>query len=437
MDEKFINYNDDPFSKWLLKHKNFIKFIRVNSFFTPKFPSDVKANNMLLTLAKMTHFYHYSIIPAHPEKPYIGKIHKSLSKSSAILARQHFFLQCEIYEQRMSNFQNSLTQTRDLILALEETSKISSSFSVEIDENALFWELIADSENATKLLTKDSYIVQRISTNEMVFDSFEKQSSIMHQILFSLKAFYDRKTMFLADNPVQEKFDQLLFHPEFYMAQEIDELFDTLGKVLPSAFTNRCTSIIHRILADFSVTDQNETYIFSISFFRLVFGYGVSLNSDYFFPKNECSLRLRSHDIRLEHICNDTSALNLCSDSNVPRDLVKSNPTLQSASEDLFLLSTMVSPIDILMQTHIILSKIKMYIIESGDSKTKEIACAFDTIFALFLLVLIASDIPNIEEVFTFVINFSPRIGLSGSLDYANATITAALKQCQIMLKNV
>lgn len=63
---------------------------------------------------------------------------------------------------------------------------------------------------------------------------------------------------------------------------------------------------------------------------------------------------------------------------------------------------------------------------------------SFDDLFSLLVGVVLASDLPDVQMLFNFIIQFTPRYCLSNSFEYAQAGITALMMHFQeVDLNNV
>jgi hypothetical protein len=91
------------------------------------------------------------------------------------------------------------------------------------------------------------------------------------------------------------------------------------------------------------------------------------------------------------------------------------------------------SPLDALYCVHLALTQIRKFVGKTDAEMTQ----SFDTIFGLFLVVLFGCDLPHPEETFTIVETYAPNTGLSGPLEYARSTISAAALQCNQLLQGL
>ncbi|OHS98141.1 hypothetical protein TRFO_35468 [Tritrichomonas foetus] len=118
-------------------------------------------------------------------------------------------------------------------------------------------------------------------------------------------------------------------------------------------------------------------------------------------------------------------------------EIVNGNQYLTKAKNELTDILFLNSPLDILHGIHLSLVQIRMYVhtFEKNEDPNG-FAQSFDTIFGLFLLAVIACEIPIPENIFEFLINFAPNNRLSGPLLYARATIVAAKVHLTQIVKN-
>jgi hypothetical protein len=113
-------------------------------------------------------------------------------------------------------------------------------------------------------------------------------------------------------------------------------------------------------------------------------------------------------------------------------EIIVKDECMAAASRELLAAAFYNSPLDVLYCIHLTLTQIR----KSVAKIDPEMVQSFDTVFGLFLIVLLGCDLPNPEAMFDLVETYAPASGLSGPLEYAKSTISASSMQCKTILEN-
>lgn len=428
MSDEVFDFTDSPLNNWLLNHKNFIKFIRINSAQGKK---QNEQGGLKSTIKKLKKFYENAVVLAKPAKPLIPRIHRNLNSSCVFLARQHFFLQNEIYLDRCKAHQGAEEIINELTEALEKIAERTNSVFVDIDEQSMMWELFADPPFLDKMLNKDSCLVTDISSNEPIFSDISNQANHLRRTLFEMRPYYDRKSMSIPENILQEKLEQLIFSDNFVFSKEIKDAVDTKTCSSPSEFTQKSVALLEKISEELEISDEIDKIILQRTLFRAVFNTAMCDNEVFFFPPCENDFRRISQKLTLKDLAINMNFVPKHEEGETLVEIAMKSERIMKAAAYLTETSFSTTPLDVLSSVHFALSELKLYAVENATDKTMDDAYTFDCIFGLFLLALSVSDLPNTEEVFAFAKNFVPIDSLSGPMEYANATVTAAQEQCR------
>ncbi|KAK8865085.1 hypothetical protein M9Y10_010617 [Tritrichomonas musculus] len=403
-----VSFTSDPFNVWLFENQWIVPFVQFDS---PNNLNDTQTRQIKLaeTISKIKNFREFRLLSSAPEKPHFPQLSLSLIPSSVFRAHKHFFLQSELYDTRCESYQISIKRTDSLLEALAVEQKITNAMLIVFDEEALFRYLLTDSDKSISIAEADSIIVSQISADDLILTDVNSQANVLLHIITGMKPNYDRRALFLFDHPFQEKFDQLFYHSDFKFHDDIERLFTEENMSSPDVFTNSTVLLMQQMSQFFKLTESTEISIFSLIYFRAVYNYAMSFKPSFFFPEIECKFNL------LESL----------------REIVAKSEKLTRASRQLTSLAFHITPLDLLAAVHTALTELRLFVCEGPDNDDAQ---SFDTIFGLFLVVLVASDLPNQEQIFRFILDFAPPDGLSGPFEYARATVSAASVQCQAIL---
>lgn len=425
-----VSFTSDPFNVWLFENQWIVPFVQFDS---PNNLNDTQTRQIKLaeTISKIKNFREFRLLPSAPEKPHFPQLSLSLIPSSVFRAHKHFFLQLELYYTRCESYQISIKRTDSLLDALAVEQKIINAMLIVFDEEALFRYLLTDSDKSISIAEADSIIVSQISADDLILTDVNSQANVLLHIITGMKPNYDRRALFLFDHPLQEKFDQLFYHSDFKFHEDIERLFTEENMTSPDIFTNSTVHLMQQMSQFFKLTESTEISIFSLIYFRAVYNYAISFKPSFFFPEIECKFNLLSDQITIQHTGASPAFLPAHAPNESLREVVAKSEKLTRASRQLTSLAFHITPLDLLAVVHTALTELRLFVCEGPDNDDAQ---SFDTIFGLFLVVLVASDLPNQEQIFRFILDFAPPDGLSGPFEYARATVSAASVQCQAIL---
>jgi hypothetical protein len=412
----------DPLAAWLVTHLDVLPYLHVDSPDGPDWAAEIERYR-LESLSRLTQFYNFNLLRAAPESPFFPP--RSASQSLGFAVHLHFFIQQEIFRLQIAKYEKSKESCEGLIKALISMEK--ADFLVKIDHDRLFHYFLSDSPSVHALQQRDSAAVADISQNDLTLMSPDQNRQVLSQILFSMHLQYDRKSFFLAPHPMQTKFDQFLFHPKFIFATEVS------GLLSAPDFGRRCISLMEQMIGNFGLTDPVELSIFSIIFFRAVFDFAYDARPELFHPREPSAIRGFHNRFRVQ----DTGAAPKFVPEHEPddrlSDIIAKDRCLVDAARELTGAAFYNSPLDVLFCVHLSLTQIRKCVAKIDA----EMVQSFDTVFGLFLIVVLGCDLPGPEALFSLVEQYAPVSGLSGPLEYARSTVSAAAMQCRAIVANL
>jgi hypothetical protein len=297
-------------------------------------------------------------------------------------------------------------------------------FQVALEHERFAHFLLGDPPRVEALLARDSRAVEDISQNDLLLTDLESNRTILSTILYAMRLQYDRKTFFLPPHPLQAKFDQFLFHPNFVLSAEVAKL--------AADFDGQRALLMEQMIETFQLTDPIDLSVFSIVFFRSVFDFAYETRPEMF--RQDTESRIRRHTTRYRP--QDTGAalkfIPPHPDGATLADIVKTDQSMEDAAKELTAAAFCNSPLDVLWCIHLALTNVRKFVAKTDP----EMVQSLDTVFGLFLIVLLGCDLPNPEALFDMVETYAPVVGLSGPLEYARSTVSAASMQCKTILQN-
>jgi hypothetical protein len=411
----------DVLSSWLIQHLEIVPFIQVDSPNGPDWPTEIRGHR-IECLQRLTQFHNYTLLPAAPEPPTFPHTTKSFSD---FLIHLHFFLQQEIFRCQTEKHDEAKSCCDGLIQTLCQMESVP--FIIKIDFNPLFHHFLADPPSVIALKLKDSAVVADISQNDLTLMNDDQNRQVLSQILYSMQLQYDRKSFFLPPHPIQARFDQLLFHPNFIFSREVS------GLATAPDFRQESLRLMENIVTRFNLKDAVDISILSLIFFRSTFDFAYGRRPDLFLRGAPSLIRrfhgryrLRDTGAAAKFVLNRNPDAQLC-------EIVAKDHCLVEAARELTSAAFCSSPLDVLYCVHLALTQIR----KSVAKIDPEMVQSFDTVFGLFLIVLLGCDLPEPEAIFDLIEKFAPMNGLSGPLEYARSTVSAASLQCKTIVHNI
>ena len=428
------SFTTDPLNKWIFSNEWMIPFFQIDS---PMEEDDtsVRKHHLESAISKLETFYETRLVPEAIEKPYIPHLSRTMLQTPRFLAHIHFFLQEKLYKERLASHKTAVERTRELIEQLKGALETKTSIVIMLDNQKLARFLLSDSDVCIRIASKDSSIVSEISSYELMLGEPETQANVMSHILFGAKNSVDRKTMFLSENPLQEKFEQMLFHDGFVFKRDVSCLFADEAYESPSRFLGLTLELVKKMADFFRLTDSTDASVLSILLFRAIFNNCYTVRPSFFQNDLECVFSKHKHLITAQNIGLKPEFLK--NGSSVEDPVIESVPgdeSLRRAANEITVLGMYSNPLDALTGIYRALIELRHFASEKSDADEAQ---SFDTVFGLFLFALICSDLPDQERVFKFITDFSPMDGLSGPLEYARATVSACILHCSSIVNEV
>lgn len=412
------------FDEWLNSWSRFSSYVHA-SVYGDNEDYEAKKTKLIELMGDLTHFYHYNLIPAHPQMPIIPAISRQEEFSSSFLARKHFYVQWKIFRLQSKHLTRAIQFIDELVTKMQSMLVDSSKFEIQIDTEGFYKQCLSESPKCTQLIKLDCILVNQITQQETLAAINATESTIIHQILYGMTQYFDRNAMFIQYHPLQDTFDQTIFKPTFEFYIDVMELINPQNMTKESAFTNNIIHTMHKIIRKYQIFDAIETAIFSIIFFRSIYNRSVVYNEEFFTKHFPADFRSCASKATVEMIGAPPELVPKGTDVS---KLVHQEDLLNQAGKLLTSLPYYTSPLDMLGCIHESLSLVRDYATAHSENK-KEDVHSFDSIFGLFMVTLVGCDLVNVEEVFWFINSFSPMDGLSGQLEYARATAAAVLMQ--------
>jgi hypothetical protein len=413
-------YQADPFSVWLLDHPELVEFIQVDS---ADLIEDASAN-LISTLAGLTHIYNYNFLSLRPTPPRPSSVRRSDPQQSSFATHAHFFIQLEIFRLQTEKYNESLATYQELIRIIRSLLN-SSQFVLQIDYDGLFRCFLSEPPAVAALAKKDSQAIEDFSLNDLNLLDFAANEAILLQLLYARRLQYDRN-LFVPQCGLQEKFYQLLFHHKFVLKSSVDRLLTGAG------FGAEAAALLDESLSTFAIADPTDVAVFTILFCRAAFDFAFENAPDMFLLPSASPLRSCQSGIPIEETGVDRHLLSFWQPEDAFADIIARDEDLAAAGADLAATAFQNSPLDVLYCVDVTLRRIRAFIARADPGSAQ----SFDTIFGLFLVVLIGCDVPCPEELFRLM-EICPRAHtLVGTFDYARSIMAAAAIQCASIVEN-
>ena len=436
-------------SKELLDNKNIAEFIQIYEKTNENDEREKDSENLKQydILAKLTHFYNYTVIPSKPEKPIFAQIPNYIFPTTFFYAHFHFFLQQLLYDLKCQMYDENIKKIDKIITDLTQLSK---KYHIEVDYFKLYYHFFSETEKTTRISFADNAIVSKISRDFSFLDgntSFHDEickilDKMIQESGFSVN---DENDMCFIEDNYQIQFERLLFDPFYPLHDEVNALLDmNKMNITPKQYTQKVLNLLSLSIKNLNIRTKETVFAFSVAIFRAIFSQAYIIRPSFFsYPKSKgsCSkFRTISNSLTFKDIGAPILLLQGCNMNDYVYEKSNSIPEIAKSSSLLTICSFVSSPLDVLMYIYkslVVLKDFANKTVKSllndktqtlTDSKSnfEELGSCFETIFGLFMISLIISDLPFPEETFSFAVDFAPQNGLAGPLEYARSTATAA-----------
>jgi hypothetical protein len=115
--------------------------------------------------------------------------------------------------------------------------------------------------------------------------------------------------------------------------------------------------------------------------------------------------------------------------ARTPRDVFRTDPRFAAAVRELECICFHTNPLDILNCVSTAIQLIKGAATQYSGGNV--LFFPFEVSFGLFVTLLLASDIPELDAIATLIQNYTPKARLCGALEYAKSNIVAAAVYCR------
>ena len=426
----------EAFYGWLQKNVDLVKYIQIDSNILPETDQEMKnytkekEATRLTLLGLLTNFLNLKLLARKPHQPNeFPPPTANSSKTANQITREIRFLQIEEYNIRLSGFNKSIEKLTAMIDFLNDPSLIPTCLTIKITTEDFFKDLLEEPEQAIRLQT--AYVHKIGELCNIINKDFEGPSikeSLLYMFGLCIPKF-NNSLHFMELNSQQDKFNQWLFSPMHPNAPEITAFLETFQQLPRRSFTGKVFELFAELKKHFPQSDPMLGSILVLMYVRAMFDAAISINFSYFFQNQESKAKTVADKILISDLTPPPELLPQHKQNEPARIVFMRDNKYRSAGQHITAAFFQTNPLDVLYEIHLALRD--MHIGIASRRKANEIrqVLPFETIFSVFFGSLLTADLPNLEELVKFIIDFAPAGKLAPEFQYAQVTMTAVVAQ--------
>lgn len=418
-----------------------MKYLQIDSLIVPKDPVayDIfvkeKESSQLLLLSAITNFLNLNLLRQKPKKSTdFPPPPPNSSKNIQMLTREIMYLQQLEFDVREKNFNEAVYKITSIIDFLAQSQSIPNMVKITIMTEQLFKDILCPPKIVDLIQSRTE---QKISDLCMLFqndvDAQDPNDTLLYIFGLCIPKF-NHSVHFMELNSQQDRFNRWLFSPTNPVEWRITEFLETFHTIPRRSFTNKAMELFGYLKEEFPQKDPILGSIFVILYFRAIFDACIATNYNYFFPPVESRASSIVSKILISDITPPKEYLPSFSPSEPARDVFMRDPRYKSAGGHITAAFFQTNPLDVLYEIHLGLKDMHSGIAARKKPGEGRQALPFETIFTLFFGSLLTADLPNLESLVKFIVDFAPAGRLSPEFQYAQVTMNAVLAQFETFL---
>ena len=377
---------------------------------------------------RLNQFYETALKVLYIETGTNPKLVSPSESISLYNSRVLYFVEKEMRKIRRSHLEKSMQLTLKLMGLIKDPKFAIQKVDIIVDEDKFFTEMITDPPNYRRLKVFSNTLFNKcIFKNE---DFEEKLLKLLNNACLQV----DKTSYYFRESSIQEKFDDIIFMKNCPLFEVVDNFLTVFSDIPRRSFTSKVSDIFYFLI---SIMNQELDPILSsccfIFLIRSLFSHAYAINPDYFYPPFDCSKKNYIKSIASEVPCSYFAI----SDEFLPPhkpddkmiDVFSKNKFYLMGTFHLQFSAMVLNPIDAIYEIHeMMICNHRGAEIEINDPNVS--VFPFETTFGLFIASILASDLPNFEQVAPFISDFAPQTGLCPEFEFVSTTIRAASAFC-------
>lgn len=441
MESRDSSHFTDTFYDWLTENTDIVRYIQIDSLNIPRDPVayDIflkeKESSQLLILSAITNFLNLTMRRQKPKKTLdFPPPPPNSSKSVEMATREIKFLQQEEYDILNENFNNAVNKLTSLIDFLAQSHAIPAKVKITILTEELFRDLQSKPKKAEYIKNQTEFKIANLC---MLYqndaDSQAPDDTLLYIFGFCIPRF-NHSVHFLELNSQQDRFNRWLFSPTNPIDYKITEFLENFSKLPRRDFTNQVFKLFGFLKEQFPQKDPILGSIFVIMFIRAIFDACIAINYAYFFPHSESRAYTIVSKIQMKDINPPKEFLPIFNGEEIARDVFMRDPRYRSAGTHVTAAFFQTNPLDALFEIHLALKDMHAGIASRRKPNEGRQVLPFETIFTLFFGSLLTADLPDLEGLVKFIVDFAPAGRLAPEFQYAQVTMNAVLAQFETFI---
>lgn len=381
----------------------------------------------LYYLSILTNLLNMRLLRKKPKnQTYFPPAPPNSSKQFADLSRILNFCSLERNKIVLKEYNKSIGHITELIDILSIENSIPDGNSLFIDINGLYDYLVLEPEVVFRIDTFFDHQIQNLCHLSELEIPIASQHDIIKQICSQCVPRFDPKLHYFEISSDQEKFSYWLFSPQNALSSEISAFIGSFNQIPRKRFLSSLLALIQKFKTTFPLTDYVMSSVFIILFYRSVFDIAMSMSPQYFYPKKPTVLSSIVPQVKCSDLMPPENLLPRFSHEEPARQVFQRDINYSKAGNHINYSFFHNNPMDALYEIHKALEIMQIGISQRSQIEIDSVL-PFETTFSIFFGSMLTSDIPNLEELVEFILDFGSQNRWPPEFQYAQVTLVAAL----------
>lgn len=418
-----------PFENWLTNHLDLVPYIKVSKFFSgdDRQSFDIERNQKHSEIVNSISSSVISYFKYDALRSKLIKKTDDLRGKGDFSFRQTNYLLSLIHQKGNAITEKFSKISADLFTLFRPETTITKDIILTFDSDLFLHDFHQLPSEIIRLSSGISYYSSISHSHYKKYNTFESQRDGLKQIIEGAITIYEENLNYIQPNPLQDIYEDILLSDYFPLKSPFLSLIDFYND---SESIEWIISLIRTLMKSYNITKSFSASIFFIFSLRFVFD-RIFIKQINFLVENPKLTKL-FNDLTFEQFNPPNIFSKLDKSTNIG-EFFRSNQNYLKAINHLQNIIFYSSPIDILFCVHECLNEINQII---SSEENIEGLISFEDAFTHFMCILIAANVPSIDQISDFIESTTKNVNLNPHFDYAKNKLIASIKISRELLED-
>ena len=395
--------------------------------------NDANSYDYMVPIGKLTSYYNLTLLQTIKPTNHTPNC-ESLPKNNLMIYHKLRFIEYLIYEKRKKHRQKMIDFANNVLEFLIKWKKSDDGMIIHVNEEELKTYLVADPKSVVILLNKFNFYISLITP---ILNSLSTKENVQAELVYVLEDISKsliKRTSYFPIHRLQDKFETLFLSPLLPFKETMDHFFNDFPPQDSQTYLQELFSFVLSVFSVIKVSQKPFDSTLVLLIIRLLFDRTYDRNV-YLTNNGRDVLHELSNITVKEFTPPSDFSPKYSSDNTTIVQLFRNDKYFSEAVSELENIAFYTNPFDLLNCVDLSLAAIEKAATEYNNYQT--MVFPFEVTFELFLAVVIASQIPNWENVSKMVNIYTPNVGLCPSFEFSKAKIAASLMQFLNMIDEI